>query len=243
MAVLEKLSSSLSSVFAETDRVFRLNGLNQITYPFFKRNTQPVSAQSTYVELLKCSLIPFDYRSVAEGFFGKMTTGCGQSEADHADVSRFCGEILISIATNVILSIEYRYAGIRYSEHKREVIVLAGQNQLMEALGVALDGVGFNEKSWCVMTEAAAGLCFMQLCIGVTVECKYVAPDRRDFVDRLCAMLAHLKQEVVDSVQREVEHDLIVRNMLGRVFQYTVMYTPREGILITSNSRKPWHRY
>ncbi|KAG6618831.1 uncharacterized protein IUM83_01065 [Phytophthora cinnamomi] len=145
-----KESSMCISEFLQTDRVFRLNGLCQITHPYSKTNMQPLSATSTYIELLKCIWMPFDYRFVAKGFFSKITSGCGLKEVESNKVGGARKHNVAARALTVEIEervkIQYRYAGIRYSEHKREVLVLAGQNQLLEALGVALDGVSFSEK-------------------------------------------------------------------------------------------------
>ncbi|POM62594.1 hypothetical protein PHPALM_28235 [Phytophthora palmivora] len=214
VTVLEQLSSSLGTVFGETDRVFRLNGLNVVTSPFSKTITQPVSAASTHIELLKCDVLPLDFRAVAKAFYGMMTAGCGLDETENANETGARKQSVVARAFTVEVEervkIQYRYAGIRYSEHKREVIVLAAQNKLLEVFGIALDDVGFHEKSWCVMSEVAPGLCLLQLCIGLTVEVKNVVPGRQQFVNRICEMLAHMKREIFDSVQRDVEHELLV---------------------------------
>ncbi|KAL4163096.1 hypothetical protein KRP22_015208 [Phytophthora ramorum] len=191
VTVLDKLSDSLGKMFTETDRTFRLNGLNTITSAFSKVDTQSISATTTHIELLKCCLMPFDFRDVSKTFYGKMTAGCGLDEVESVNTLETQMQNVVARAFTVEIEervkIQYRYAGIRYSEHKREVIVLSGQNQMVEAFGIALDGVGFHEK-----------------------EVKYVVPGRQHFVEQLCEMLAHLKEEVFDSVQRNVEHDLLV---------------------------------
>ncbi|KAL3670637.1 hypothetical protein V7S43_003829 [Phytophthora oleae] len=148
--VIKQLSSTLGKVFADTDCVFRLNGLDAITSPFSKTNTHPLSATSTHIEVLKCGVLPFDFRAVADAFYGKLTAGCGLIKVENVNTSNAQVQDVIARAFTVEVEervkIQYRDAAFRYSEHNREVIVLAGQNLLMEAFGVALDGMSFTKQ-------------------------------------------------------------------------------------------------
>ncbi|OWZ04645.1 LOW QUALITY PROTEIN: hypothetical protein PHMEG_00023419 [Phytophthora megakarya] len=84
------------------------------------------------------------------------------------------------------VKIQYTYAGIRYSGHKRYVLVQAGRNQLMEPLEIAVNGVESHEKSWCIMLEVAPGICLLQRCIGLTVNMSFLVVNSslRYFVKR-----------------------------------------------------------
>ncbi|KAK1935786.1 hypothetical protein P3T76_010480 [Phytophthora citrophthora] len=117
--VIEQLSSTLNNTFADTDRVFRSNGMDMVTSPFSKTNTQPLSATSTYIEVLKCAVLPFDYRAVADAFYGKVTAGCGLIKVVNINTSKAQVQNVIARAFTVEVKekvkIQYRDATLRYS--------------------------------------------------------------------------------------------------------------------------------
>ncbi|ETO70472.1 hypothetical protein F444_13046 [Phytophthora nicotianae P1976] len=208
--VLEKLSRNLSDLFSDTDSVFESNGLRAISSPFLQVNKQPLSAANTRIDLLKCDVLPFEYRTVAKIFADKMASNFESEEDKH--IPSNLKENVVARATTLELEqlkIQFRFTGYKYAEVKREVIVLSGQNKLLEAFGVAVDGIRYQEKSWCILSEMSPGVCLIQLCISVTLEAKPLVDGRRGFVNKLCELLAGFKQDMFDSVQQEVERDLL----------------------------------
>ncbi|KAL3670636.1 hypothetical protein V7S43_003828 [Phytophthora oleae] len=211
MVVLNQLSNSLSKLYGNTDRVLQLNGLETIRSPFLQTNTQPLSPSKTRIEFLKCDILPFDYRAVAKALMDKMASSYEGEEDKHIPPAlRKC---VVARATTLELEervkIQYRFTGIKYAEHKREVIVLSGQNELLEVFGVAVDGIRYHENTWCVLSEVSSGVCLLQLCIGATLEAKQVLETRREFVAKVCELVAHLAQEMFGSVLKEIEHNLL----------------------------------
>ncbi|KAF4130713.1 hypothetical protein GN958_ATG20167 [Phytophthora infestans] len=208
--VLEQLSHDLSNLFYDTDSVFQSKGLSAISSPFLQVNQQSLSASNTRIDFLKCDVLPFDYRFVAKAFMDKMTGNFKSEEDKH--IPSTLKEKVVARATTLELErmkIRFRFTGYKYVEAKREVIVLSGQNEFFEAFGVAVDGVRYQERSWCVLSEVSPGLCLIQLCISVTLEAKPLLGGRREFIGTLCELLATFKQDMFDSVQQEVERALL----------------------------------
>ncbi|ETO70453.1 hypothetical protein F444_13062 [Phytophthora nicotianae P1976] len=210
--VLEQLSCRLSDLFFDTDRVFQSNGLSVISSPFAKVNTQPVSYSSTQIELLKCDVLPFDYRAVAKTFVRKMASDYESEEEDKCvppDLKKKMVARVFTLDIEELMKMQVRFTGVKYEEDKREVIVLSGQNELLEVFGVAVDGIKLQERTWCVLSEISPGVCLLQLCINVMVEAKPLLNDRREFVNRVCELVANFEQEMFASVQKDVEHELL----------------------------------
>ncbi|ETL35304.1 hypothetical protein, variant [Phytophthora nicotianae CJ01A1] len=84
--VLEKLSRNLNDLFSDTDSVFESNGLRAISSPFLQVNKQPLSAANTRIDLLKCDVLPFEYRTVAKIFADKMASNFESEEDKHIPV-------------------------------------------------------------------------------------------------------------------------------------------------------------
>ncbi|KAG1712873.1 hypothetical protein DVH05_000608 [Phytophthora capsici] len=211
MEILNHLSSSLSKLFGDTDRVLQLNGLGTIRSPFIQINSQPLSPSKTLIEFLKCDVLPFDYRVLANALMSKMASNYESEEDKH--VPPALKRSVVARATTLELEerakIQYRFTGIKYAEHNREVIVLSGQNDILEVFGVAVDGIRYLEKTWCILSEVSPGVCLLKFCFGATLEANQVLESRRDFTDKVCELVAHLAQEMIESTQKDTEHSLL----------------------------------
>ncbi|ETO70487.1 hypothetical protein F444_13037 [Phytophthora nicotianae P1976] len=151
--LLEQMSGSLSDLFFDTERVFQSNGLSSIPSPFSQVNTRPLSSSNTRIELLKCDVLPFDYRASAKTFMDKLVTDYEtEEEGNHiqANLKQKAARVFTLDIEDDVMKIQLRFMAVKYTEEKREVIVFTGQDELLEVFGVAVDGIKLEERTWCV---------------------------------------------------------------------------------------------
>ncbi|ETK81845.1 hypothetical protein F441_16507 [Phytophthora nicotianae CJ01A1] len=212
LKVLERLGSSLNDLFLETDHVFQSNGFSSISSPFSQVNSQPLSSSSTRIEVLKCDVLPFDYRTLAKAIMRNLAsdyTSDGKGKHIPPNLDMKVAARVDTLVIEELMKIQLRYMAVRHAEDNREVIVLTGQDELLEVFGVAVDGIKLQERSWCVLSAMSPGVCLLQMCMTVTVQAQPLLKDRREFTNKVCDLIARFEQEMSDSSLKEVEHELL----------------------------------
>ncbi|ETI41863.1 hypothetical protein F443_12933 [Phytophthora nicotianae P1569] len=197
--LLEQMSGSLSDLFFNTERVFQSNGL----------------------KLLKCDVLPFDYRAIAKTFMDKLVTDYEtEEEGNHipANLKQKAARVFTLDIEDDVMKIQLRFMAVKYTEEKREVIVFTGQDELLEVFGFAVDGIKLEERTWCVLSEVSPGVCLLQLCITVTVEAKPIRRGYRDFVNKVCELIARFEQESFASLQKDAKDVLLRATVDSGVF-------------------------
>ncbi|ETK81894.1 hypothetical protein L915_12637 [Phytophthora nicotianae] len=219
--LLEQMSGSLSDLFFNTERVFQSNGLSSIPSPFSQVNTRPLSSSNTRIELLKCDVLPFDYRAIAKTFMDKLVTDYEtEEEGNHipANLKQKAARVFTLDIEDDVMKLQLRFMAVKYTEEKREVIVFTGQDELLEVFGFAVDGIKLEERTWCVLSEVSPGVCLLQLCITVTVEAKPIRRGYRDFVNKVCELIARFEQESFASLQKDAKDVLLRATVDSGVF-------------------------
>ncbi|KAL4165810.1 hypothetical protein KRP22_014520 [Phytophthora ramorum] len=217
LITMKCLQGGLGQLKDETDHVLLSNGLCAITSPFSQINMNSTSETSTYIEVLNCRVIPFDYKVVGEAFWYEMTKNYVENEVEREQPHEEAKKTAILQAFTLELEeygspvkIQFRYAGNRNIDLSREVIVVSGQSRFLEAFGMAVDGVHMVEKNWLVLSELAPGMCVVKVCMGLSVNVECNLPNRQQFVDRLNELLARQKQMSFESVLQGVEQSLLI---------------------------------
>ncbi|OWZ10503.1 hypothetical protein PHMEG_00016643 [Phytophthora megakarya] len=106
--------------------------------------------------------------------------------------------------------IQFRYVGDRKIEQNRQVVVLSGQNQLVQYLGKTIDGVHIKEISWFVLNELRPGVTVAKVCTDMSIQFDCAAPNHQQFIDRFCGLLVRDKQLGLESAFQGIEHSLIL---------------------------------
>ncbi|KAG7380576.1 hypothetical protein PHYPSEUDO_007016 [Phytophthora pseudosyringae] len=217
LLVMEGLHRGLGQIYRDTDRALLSNGLSAITAPFVQTNINPITDAAAYIEVLNCRIVPFDFKVVGRAFWHEITKNYLPNEVERRQSPKAGAEKAISQAFTLELEeggdplkIQFRYAGKRVITQHREVLVLLGQSQLLEAFGAAVYGVHFQEKQWLELSELSPGVCLVKVCMGMSVDFDCELPTRHQFVDRMCEMLSKLKQQGFESVLQGVEQSLLL---------------------------------
>ncbi|KAG4037143.1 hypothetical protein PC123_g27290, partial [Phytophthora cactorum] len=165
LETMTRLHGSLDQLYAETDRVLLSNGLGVITSPSSQTNFKWITDTVSHIESLYSRIIPFDYKAVGNASWHEMTKSyvesaiqCGQSTQE-AKVAAVSQDFTLELEEDGSpVKIQFRYAGKRIADPHREVLVLSGHSQLLEAFGAVVSGIHFEEKNWLVLTELSPGV-------------------------------------------------------------------------------------
>ncbi|KAF4038149.1 hypothetical protein GN244_ATG09734 [Phytophthora infestans] len=196
IVAMERLYGDLGQLYADTERVLLSKGLH----------TEIVTAPRSIAN------------AVADCFWHEMTRHYVENEVERGQSQRDAKVSTISQALTmeleddgVLVRIQSRYAGKRIIDRHRQVVVLSGRSQLLEAFGIAVNDVNFQEKYWLVMSEATPGVTIVNVCISmyryVHFDCEM--PNRQQFVDRTCQMLTKQKQLGFEPVLQRVEQSFL----------------------------------
>ncbi|KAG7378357.1 hypothetical protein PHYPSEUDO_010216 [Phytophthora pseudosyringae] len=214
---MARLHEGMGQIYRDTDRALLASGLSAITAPFVQTNINPITDTAAYIEVLNCRIVPFDFKVVGEAFWHEITRSYVPNEVERRQSPQAGERRAISLTLTLEmeedgdpLKIQSRFAGKRVITQYREVVVLSGQSQLVEALGAAVYGVHFQEKQWLELSELSPGVCLVKVCMGMSVDFDCELPTRHQFVDRMCEMLSKLKQQGFESVLQGVEQSLLL---------------------------------
>ncbi|KAG2995888.1 hypothetical protein PC128_g15055 [Phytophthora cactorum] len=217
LVAMERLHGGLGQLYADTDRALLTNGLGALTCPCSLTNLSPLTDTPSRVEVLFSRIIPFDFKAVGDSFWHEMTKNYVENAVERRQSPREAKATAISQAFTMELEeegspvkMQFRYAGKRVVDNHRQVVVLSGQSQLLEAFGVVVSGVHFQEKHWLVLSELSPGVTMVKVCMSMVVHFDCELPNRQQFVDRTCQMLAKQKQMGFESVLQGVEQSLLV---------------------------------
>ncbi|KAG2914145.1 hypothetical protein PC129_g15875 [Phytophthora cactorum] len=213
---MERLHGGLGQLYADTDRALLTNGLGALTSPCSLTNLSPLTNTPSRVEVLFSRIIPFDFKAVGDSSWHEMTKNYVENAVERRQSPRESKATAISQAFTMELEeegspvkIQFRYAGKRVVDNHRQVVVLSGQSQLLEAFGAVVSGVHFQEKHWLVLSEFSPGVTMVKVCMSMFVHFDCELPNRQQFVDRTCQMLAKQKQMGFESVLQGVEQSLL----------------------------------
>ncbi|KAG2760918.1 hypothetical protein Pcac1_g13213 [Phytophthora cactorum] len=162
---MKRLHGGLGQLYAETDYVLQSNGLGAITSPCSQTNLKWITDTVSHIEVIYRRIIPFDSKAVGDSFWHEMTKNYVESAVRHGQSLQEAKVAAISQAFTLELEedgspvkIQLHYAGKRVADPHREVLVLSGQSQLLEAFGAVVSGIAFEEKHWLVLSELSAGV-------------------------------------------------------------------------------------
>ncbi|KAG3068120.1 hypothetical protein PC122_g17076 [Phytophthora cactorum] len=216
LVAMERLHGGLGQLYADTDRALLTNGLGALTSPCSLTNLSPLTNTPSRVEVLFSRIIPFDFKAVGDSSWHEMTKNYVENAVERRQSPRESKATAISQAFTMELEeegspvkIQFRYAGKRVVDNHRQVVVLSGQSQLLEAFGAVVSGVHFQEKHWLVLSEFSPGVTMVKVCMSMFVHFDCELPNRQQFVDRTCQMLAKQKQMGFESVLQGVEQSLL----------------------------------
>ncbi|KAG4046444.1 hypothetical protein PC123_g18179 [Phytophthora cactorum] len=216
LVAMERLHGGLGQLYADTDRALLTNGLGALTSPCSLTNLSPLTNTPSRVEVLFSRIIPFDFKAVGDSSWHEMTKNYVENAVERRQSPRESKATAISQAFTMELEeegspvkIQFRYAGKRVVDNHRQVVVLSGQSQLLEAFGAVVSGVHFQEKHWLVLSDFSPGVTMVKVCMSMFVHFDCELPNRQQFVDRTCQMLAKQKQMGFESVLQGVEQSLL----------------------------------
>ncbi|KAF4038279.1 hypothetical protein GN244_ATG09626 [Phytophthora infestans] len=213
----KRLHGGLGQLYRETDHVLLSNGLSAITSPSSQTNVKWISDTISHIEFLYTRIIPFGYKDVGNSFWHEMTKNYVASAVHHGKSPQEAKVAAVSQAFTLGLEeegypvkIQFCYAGKRIADPHREVLVLSGENQMLEAFGALVSGVDFEEKHWLVLSELSPGVTLVKVCMHMTVHFSCELPNRQNLVGGTCQLLSNLKHMGFESVLQGVEQRLLV---------------------------------
>ncbi|KUF87234.1 hypothetical protein AM587_10015265 [Phytophthora nicotianae] len=95
-----------------------------------KVNTQPLSSSSTRIEVLKCDVLPFDYRTLAKAIMRNLAsdyTSDGKGKHIPPNLDMKVAARVDTLVIEELMKIQLRYMAVRHAEDNREVIVLTAR--------------------------------------------------------------------------------------------------------------------